>query len=170
MSSNGQDVVLVVNEVFRALALAIVYFNPTEYQQVNNSQYNQYTATQIHRYYHSSRSVTRNGHFELEDLTRALHYYTTKKALQTLCPTVFEYPFEKDQSLEAIIGTERVISFKLGYQNSSYKSTIDNLKLSLGLGIGDVSLNVLYTTLYDKLISTYYLLKDKNSLKDKEKL
>ena len=83
MSSNGQDVVLVVNEVFRALALAIVYFNPTEYQQVNNSQYNQYTATQIHRYYHSSRSVTRNGHFELEDLTRrALYYHVTRQALK----------------------------------------------------------------------------------------
>ena len=152
---NGQEEVLVVHEVLRALALSIVHFNTTEYQQVSSCKDQQYTATQIHNYYHRRNSVTRNGHFELEDLTRALHYYATKKALQTLCPTVFEYPFEKDQSSDALIDTEQVISFKLGYHNSSYKSTIDNLKLSLGLGIGDVPRDVIYTSLYDKLISKF---------------
>ena len=82
MSSNGQEVVLVVHEVFRALALSIVHFNTTEYQKISSCKDQQYNATQIHNYYHSSRSVPRNGHFELEDLTRALYYHVTRQALK----------------------------------------------------------------------------------------
>jgi hypothetical protein len=168
MNSNGQEDVLVVHEVFRALALSIVHFNTTEYQQVNNSQDNQYTATQIHNYYHSSRSVTRNGHFNLEDLQHALYYHVIRQALKNVCPSIFEWPFQYEQSFELRINGEKVKSRKLCYNSASYESNITNLKISLG--IRDVPLDVIYTALYDRLISEYYLLKDKKALKDKEKL
>jgi len=168
MNSNGQEDVLAVHEVFRALALSIVHFNTTEYQQVNNRQDNQYTATEINNYYHSSRFVTRNGHFNLEDLQHALYYHVTRQALKNVCPSIFEWPFQYEQSFELRINGEKVKSRKLCYNSASYESNITNLKISLG--IGDVPLNVLYTTLYDRLISEYYLLKDKKALKDKEKL
>ena len=169
MNSNGQEINLVVHEVFRALALAIVYFNPTLHQQVIICKDNHYTAVQIHSCYHSSRTVTKNGHFDLEDLSRALYYHVTRQALKIVCPAVFEWPFQREQTFESLIDGEKVRSYKLGYNGGSYESNITNLKISLGI-VGDVSREVIYTALYDRLILKYYLLKDKKALKDKEKL
>ena len=151
----------------RALALTIVYFDYTTYQPSTKEELKAFNAHDVHTFYHADRSVTRNGHFELDDLKRGFHDTDLKKALQNLCKGVFDWPWQLDQTKHGIIQGEFSKSMKITY-TGCYTDTLRDIKVFLDIG-PDQPNTVVFRTLFNQLKLQYENIKaDREQRKRKQ--
>ena len=151
----------------RALALTIVYFDYTTYQPSTKEELKAFNAHDVHTFYHADRSVTRNGHFELDDLKRGFHDTDLKKALQNLCKGVFDWPWQLDKSKHGIIQGEFSRSMKITY-TGCYTDTLRGIKVFLDIG-PDQPNTVVFHTLFNQLKLQYENIKaDREQRKRKQ--